>query len=80
MLTTDLHECPRCNGAVNREHYAVARHDDYTETYLYCEFCEIGIETSTDADGDVFALTYQAKTEPKCFGKFLERLEAAQAG
>lgn len=79
MQSTEIHTCPRCAGAINREHYAEARFEYYTDRFLYCEFCEMGWETSEYRDGEAFTLEYVARIEPVNFGKFLQRLEGARA-
>ena len=79
MLVSGTHYCKRCAGAVNREHHTLARHDGRVDEFLYCEFCGLGWETSTYDDEEVHVQSYVARTEPKQFGKFLQRLEDALA-
>jgi uncharacterized protein with PIN domain len=79
MIASGTHCCLKCSGAVNREHHTVAQHDDRVDEFLYCEFCGRGWETSTYEDGEIYVLTYIARTEPMQFHKFLQRLEDALA-
>lgn len=79
MLVSGTHCCMRCGGAVNREHHTVVKLEDRTDEFLYCEFCGLGWETSTYDDGEISVLDYVEKTEPRNFGKFLQRLEDALA-
>lgn len=79
MLVSGTHYCIKCGGAVNREHHTMVKLEDRDDVFLYCEFCERGWETSTYDDGEVYVLTYVARTEPKEFGKFLQRMEDALA-
>jgi len=77
--------CPRCQGAIPREHYVQALPDDfgYFESRLYCEFCGLGLETLWQLrDGEPyeeFSLTVFGDSEPVNFGKFLQRLEDTRA-
>lgn len=78
-------QCPQCTGAIPREWYVQERpdHGGFFETRLYCEFCGLGIETLWETvDGEpqeVFSLRIHARTEPQCFGGFLQRLEDSRA-
>lgn len=78
MLKTEIHECPRCSGAISRESYAEKRVDDRTDKYLRCEFCGYGVEVSQYDSGEVYAVDFQERTEPVNYGKFLQRLESAR--
>ena len=84
MLDETLHDCPRCDSPVPREHYARTRVrardlcSSRTDEFLWCEFCGYGIEVSRYPDGEVFAVDFQERTEPVNFGKFLQRLELAR--
>ena len=77
--------CPRCEGAIAREHYVQLPPDEdgYFETLLYCPFCGFGLESRWKLiDGqpiEDFSLTLFAATEPINFGKFLQRLEDSRA-
>ena len=79
MLSSILHECPRCTGAIDRENFATESHEDHRVEFLYCEFCGYGTEVIVGLDGELFPLDYQHRTEPREFAKFLDRLEAARA-
>lgn len=78
MLSSIIHECPRCSGAIDREFFATETHDDHDIEFLWCEFCGYGIEVVIDLDGARFAVGYQLRTEPNETVKFLDRLEAAR--
>jgi len=45
-------ECPRCSGAIAPENCVVENLVIYEVTYLYCEFCQLGIETMFKIEGD----------------------------
>jgi hypothetical protein len=77
-MTVDISTCPNCGGAIPREHSAEIRTHWYTETLIYCEFCERGWEFSASRDGEFLSLDYHARTEPVNFGRFLERLDRAR--
>ena len=79
MMTTALQECPRCGGAINRENFAVVEHSDRIDRFMACEFCCVGWEWSEYPDGEVQPLDFHERTEPRAFGKFLQRLEDARA-
>jgi len=85
MMTQTIQQCPRCHGAIPREHYARERiydkptHEHRTDEFLYCAFCERGWEVSIYPGGEVFRLDFVARTEPLNFARFLKRLEAARA-
>jgi len=78
MLDQKIHECPRCESPVPREHFASRKLEHRVDEFLYCEFCGYGVELSRYPDDGVFALDFQEKTEPVNFGKFLQRLELAR--
>lgn len=83
MIATKVQECPRCGGAVNCEH--TATEDLYTHvlTYLYCDFCGVGIETlwkhTPICDEHVLTVHHSGAKDPVELGKFLQRLENARA-
>ncbi len=79
MLSDKTFECPRCQGAIARENFAVRRNDYFIERYLLCDFCGYGVETTECGDGEVFTVDYLARTEPKNFQRFLDRLADARA-
>ena len=79
MLVAELQQCPRCRGTVDVEHFAVALFEDRRDEFLFCEFCAYGIERSVYDSGEVCTLTFRERSEPRAFGKFLQRLEDARA-
>ena len=78
MLSSILHECPRCTGAIDRENFATETHEDHRVELLYCEFCGYGTEVVVDFDGELFPVDYQQETDGIEFDRFLDRLEAAR--
>lgn len=78
MMQQTIHQCPRCDGAIHRENFATSPVDGGVTSFLLCEFCGIGFETSDYHDHHVFRLDFRAATEPRNFQRFLKRLAAAR--
>jgi len=78
MLRVELHQCPQCEGVIDRQHFAQVEFVDRVDEHLYCDFCGRGWEVSRYRDGDFFVLDFNERTEPINFGKFLQRLEDAR--
>lgn len=79
MIAGTIQQCPRCEGAINRENHAVVEHEDRVDHFMVCDFCCVGWEWSQYEGGEIQPLDFQEKTEPRAFGKFLQRLEDARA-
>jgi len=71
-------QCPRCSGAIPREHATKVVFEDCVDTFLFCDFCGYGLEMTVFPDGTILPLEFFERTEPRCFGKFLQRLEDAR--
>ncbi|MCO6436519.1 MAG: hypothetical protein J5J06_05480 [Phycisphaerae bacterium] len=83
MITRAIQQCPRCSGALDREHVAAENVVNGEITYLYCDFCGVGWETwwELGADGRLherLTATYD-RTRPEPLAKFLKNLESARA-
>lgn len=78
MIRAQPQDCPRCGGRIAQDDCVQVRRPDCVEDYLHCEFCGYGIERAVYDGGDVLLLDYQRRTEPVCYGKFLQRLESAR--
>lgn len=84
MILATVQQCPQCTGCISREHTATEELAEYAVTYIYCEFCSVGIETlwrhtASGNDEEVFTLRHNGQTNPVELGKFLQRLETARA-
>ena len=79
MLLTPIHECPQCGSALPREDCPVVKVPGRETHYFNCEFCGFGIELDLYPDGEIFYLDFYERTEPKNYGKFLQRLKDARA-
>ncbi len=83
-MLADFQECPHCGSAINREHFArePLTGTDKEVTYLYCEFCDFGIETLWTVRGgshhEDFSLEYGTRDQTK-LGMFLQRLRDRRA-
>jgi hypothetical protein len=81
----DFQQCPRCGGAINREHFArePLPHDRKEITLLYCAYCDFGIETlwsvTDDRHSEEFSLEFDPRKDPVELGKFLQRLHDRRA-
>jgi len=83
VILAKTQECPRCRGAVNCEHTAIEDLHSHILTYLYCEFCGLGIETlwkhTPTCNEHVLTIHHSGSKDAIELGKFLQRLENARA-
>jgi hypothetical protein len=54
MTMLAIHECRRCGGTLNAEHYAEEPHPVYPQVIVneYCEYCEMVWQSVYDVDAD----------------------------
>jgi hypothetical protein len=71
--------CPRCDGAIAREHFVRELLVNHLVTYLYCDHCDYGIETLWLITGgpprEQFSLQYDRSTDPRGLRRFLSEME-----
>lgn len=79
MYANIIQQCPHCNGAIPREEFVTAELDDREIVFQHCTFCQIVTETEKYDDGQVFALDYHQRTEPKSYSNCLIRMDEARA-
>ena len=84
MTMLAIHNCRRCGGTLNAEHYAelptVWPSGAVSLLVMeYCEYCELGWDTVYDVIDEVRHLNsflqYDPRHKPVDFGKFLQRLK-----
>ena len=80
----DFQQCPRCGGAIYREHFArePLPHHCKEITLLYCAHCDFGIETlwsvTEYCHREDFSLEFDRGDQVE-LGKFLQRLHDRRA-
>ena len=76
-------QCPCCEGAIDRRHFAREEFIDHFLTYLFCEFCARGWETLwMQVDGEwreKFTLEYDGRKDPEKLGMMRQRLHDRRA-
>ena len=80
----DVQSCPWCHGLIAREHFAREHLQDsilgdHLLTYLYCDYCNAGLETLWAVCGthlsEEFSIEYRRAKDPIKLGRFLQRLD-----
>lgn len=82
MTTCRIHQCPKCEGAINPEHFVRESLTHEYVTFLWCDFCDYIIETlwrrTVSGLEEVFSLEALASDNPILFGKTIERMKNAR--
>jgi len=79
---SSIQHCPDCNGCVDCEHFVVDDLGPERITYMYCDFCHVGIEQLWYlVEGEwrlKHAVRYSKGTRPKRMAQFIKNMEAAR--
>ena len=83
----DVQSCPWCHGLIAREHFARDHLTDpilgdHLLTYLYCQYCDAGLETLWAIHGarliEEISIEYRRSKDPVKLGRFLQRLDSTR--